>query len=285
MMSMKDLSTEPYRPDWCPGCGNFIILNALKQAIINLGLKREDVVVVSGIGCSSKLPQWINVFGLHGLHGRGIPLAMGAKMANKKLNVIVIGGDGDIYGEGINHFIEAVRDNVNITLLVHDNRIYSLTKGQASPTTPRGAITSSTPLGNLSYPLNPVALAVSQECGFVARSSTSHMQHLTKMIMDAISFDGFSYVDILQECVTFNKLNTAKWYRENCYEIEKGYNPADRAKAFEKAMQYDKIPIGLIYRTEKKEFTSSHPVLKNIPLVKRKLDEKSINLLMDEISF
>ena len=284
MTTMKELSTDPYKPDWCPGCGNFVILHAVKQALVNLGLKKEEVVITSGIGCSSKFPQWINVFGLHGVHGRGLVMALGIKMANKKLKVIVVGGDGDIYGEGVNHFIEAIRDNVDITLLVHDNLIYGLTKGQASPITPKGRVTSSTPLGNPAYPLNPIALAISQDCGFVGRSTTSHMQHLVKIIMDAISYDGFSYVDILQQCVTFNKVNTMKWYKDHCYEIVK-HKVGDKKKALDLAFKEDKLPIGVIYNINKDEFCKGHPILNKVPLVKRKLDELNFKDLLNEISY
>jgi len=214
-------------PDWCPGCGNFIILAALKKAIKNLKLKKENIVITSGIGCSSKLPQYIDVFGLHGLHGRGIPMAQGIKMANKKLKIIVIGGDGDVYGEGINHFISAIRDDTDITLLVHNNFNYALTKGQDSPTTDGS--------------LKPVSLALSQDCGFVARSTTAHMAHLTDIITKAIQYNGFSFVDILQECVIYNKKQNTKWYRENTCLLKNNIN--------------GKIPIGIFSNKKKKRFS------------------------------
>ncbi|MCK5107804.1 MAG: 2-oxoacid:ferredoxin oxidoreductase subunit beta [Nanoarchaeota archaeon] len=284
MSTIKELGTGKYVPDWCPGCGNFITLMAVKKALSELGWNKEDVVIASGIGCSSKFPQWVNTFGLHGLHGRGLPMALGVKMANKKLKVIVIGGDGDVYGEGVNHFIEAIRDNIDVTLLVFDNSIYSLTKGQASPTTPRMMVTSSSPKGNLSYPLNPLSLAISQECSFVARSHTANMTHMTDIIKKALMHEGFSFVNILQECVTFNKINTAKWFKENTYELV-DHNTQDKMSALVKADETEKLPIGVLYYNMKQTFENAHTVLKQKKaLIERKIDEADMDSLFKEFS-
>jgi 2-oxoglutarate ferredoxin oxidoreductase subunit beta len=284
MTNIQELSTGKYVPDWCPGCGNFVTLMAVKKAISELGWKKEDVVIASGIGCSSKFPQWVNTFGLHGLHGRGIPMGLGVKMANKKLKVIIVGGDGDVYGEGVNHFVEALRDNIDVTLLVFDNSVYSLTKGQASPTTPRRRVTASSPLGNLSYPLNPLTMAISQECSFVARSHTANMNHLTDTIKKALSHKGFSYVNILQECVTFNKINNSKWLRENTYELV-NHNTQDKISALIKAGETDKLGIGVFYYNMKETFEDAHVVLKQKKaLVERKIDEADVNSLLKEFS-
>lgn len=284
MSTIKELSTGKYVPDWCPGCGDYAILMAVKKAIVELGWKREDIVIASGIGCSSKFPQWVNTFGLHGLHGRGLPMALGVKMANKKLKVIVVGGDGDVYGEGVNHFIEAIRDNIDITLLVFDNSIYSLTKGQASPTTPRMRVTNSSPSGNLSYPLNPLALAISQECSFVARSHTANVAHMTDIIKKALMHEGFSYVNILQECVTFNKINTSKWFKENTYVLV-DHNTQDKLTAISKASEEEKLPIGVLYYNKKETFGKAHVVLKQKKaLVERKIDEADVAALLKEFS-
>jgi 2-oxoglutarate ferredoxin oxidoreductase subunit beta len=286
MVELKKLSTGKYTPDWCPGCGDFGILMALKKAIVKLNLKPEEILVVSGIGCSSKLPQWLNTFGFHGLHGRGLPIALGAKIANKKLKIIVIGGDGDIYGEGIMHFIHAFRKNIDVTLLVHDNSVYGLTKGQTSPTTPHGRVTTSTPLGNYDTPLNPLALAISQGAPYVARGYSGNLKHLTNQISDAISFKGFSFVNIFQPCVTWNKINDYEWFNKRVFDLnEKKYrhNPKNQFKALERAYSEDKLPIGLFYKNERKLFEEEHIVLKKIPLVKQKIESISITNLLDEL--
>ncbi|MFH1589434.1 MAG: thiamine pyrophosphate-dependent enzyme [archaeon] len=286
MTDMKSLSTESYTPDWCPGCGNFMILSAIKKALIKLNIKERDVLIVSGIGCSSKLPQWINTFGYHGLHGRGLPVGTGAKIANKKLHVIVIGGDGDVYGEGMNHFIHALRKNINVTLLVHDNQIYGLTKGQISPTSIKGAKTKSTPLiGGLDDSINPLTLAVAQRASFIARGFAGDLVHLSDMIAEAIDFKGFAFVDIFQPCVTFNKLNTFDWFRSRVYDLQKkGYKPNDIGKAFKKSLELgNKIPIGVFFKEERQLYEDTHPILKTGTLVKQNIDNVSINKLLDEL--
>jgi len=285
MVDLNDLSTGSYVPDWCPGCGDYIILNALKRAIVKLNLNPKDVVVVSGIGCSSKLPQWINTFGYHGVHGRGLPVGTGVKLANKKLNVVVIGGDGDVYGEGMNHFIHALRKNINITLLVHDNQIYALTKGQASPTTIRGDKTKTTPLGTFDDPINPMALAVAQRASYIARSFAGDLDHLANTIADAIAFKGFAFVNIFQPCVTWNKHNTYDWFKERIYDLQKArYKPNNIERAFKKSLEgYEKIPVGVFFKEERELFEDSHPILKTTPLVKQKIDDVSIKALMDEL--
>ncbi|MBU0471562.1 MAG: 2-oxoacid:ferredoxin oxidoreductase subunit beta [Nanoarchaeota archaeon] len=284
MVEMKDLSTGTYVPDWCPGCGNFLILNALKKAVVQLKLNPKDVVVVSGIGCSSKLPQWINVFGYHGVHGRGLPVGTGIKLANKKLHVIVIGGDGDVFGEGMNHFIHALRKNINITLLVHDNQIYGLTKGQTSPTSMTGDRSTSSPRGNAFDPINPIALAVAQKTPYIARTFAGDLKHMTNIFADAISFKGFSFVNIFQSCVTWNKHNTNQWFKERVYDLQaEGYKADNIEKAFKKALEgYEKIPIGVFYKEERPLFEDEHPILKKTPLVKQKL-EIDIKRFMEEL--
>lgn len=285
MVELKELSTGDYTPDWCPGCGNFGIINALKRALVELGLEKHEVVIVSGIGCSSKLPQWINTFGFHGIHGRGLPIGMGAKIANKDLKVIIIGGDGDVYGEGMDHFVEGLRKNVDVTLLVHNNEIYGLTKGQTSPTTKKERPTKSTPYGRFDEPVNPLALAVSQKAPFVARSFGGDLKHLTKMLVEAISFKGFSYVDVMQPCITFNKQTNFKWYRERVSDLqEQGYKPNNLEKAFEKTMlDGEEIPIGLFYKDDsRKTYEEMHPVLKEKPLIKYNLKNVSVDKLMEE---
>ncbi|NQU97933.1 2-oxoacid:ferredoxin oxidoreductase subunit beta [Candidatus Woesearchaeota archaeon] len=289
MVTINDLSTGDYVPDWCPGCGNYSILNGLKRAIVKLKLKPRDVLVVSGIGCSSKLPQWIDVNGYHGVHGRGLPVGTGAKLANKNLHVIVVGGDGDVYGEGMNHFIHALRKNVNITLLVHDNQIYGLTKGQTSPTSMKGDKSTTSRRGNFDDPINPIALAVAQRTSYVARTFAGDLEHMTDTIADAIAFKGFAFINILQPCVSFNKHNTFVWFKERVYDLQKkGYKPNNVEKAFKKAYEgwdsgWDKIPLGVFYKEKKPLFEDDHPVLAKTPLVKQSIDNISIKKLLDEL--
>jgi 2-oxoglutarate ferredoxin oxidoreductase subunit beta len=260
------------KPAWCPGCGDFGILNSVKKALVELGKEPHEVVLVSGIGQASKLPHYLKCNVFDGLHGRLLPVAQGVKIANKDLTVIAVGGDGDNYGEGGNHFIHAMRRNVNITLLVHNNQIYGLTKGQASPTSDLGMMTKVQSQGVLLNPFNPIAIAVTLDCGFVARGFAGEMEQLTGLIKEAVSYNGFALVDILQPCVTFNKVNTYKWYRERVYNVNKDsvYNNSDRIKAFEKSLEWgDKIPIGIIYRKPKTPYDDIIKILKSGPLVKK----------------
>jgi 2-oxoglutarate ferredoxin oxidoreductase subunit beta len=262
------------KPAWCPGCGNFGILKALNKALVELELEPYQVLLVSGIGQSGKLPHYTrgNVF--NSLHGRSIPPAIGAKIANSELVVIAISGDGDGYGEGGNHFIHACRRNHDITYLVHNNQVYGLTKGQASPTSDPGFITKTTPYG-ASAPLNPIALAIISGATFVGRSFAGDIDHLSSLIMSGISHKGFALIDILQPCVAFNHKNTFKWYRERVYKLENedGYNPNDKQAALVKAQEWgDKIPIGIIYRNEIPTYEEQLPALSRGPLVNQQVD-------------
>lgn len=237
---------------WCPGCGNFGILNALKQALVELALGPYQVLIVSGIGQAAKLPHYLKCNTFNGLHGRTLPVAFASKAVNNKLTVIAIGGDGDGYAEGGNHFIHAMRRNPDITYLVHNNQIYGLTKGQASPTTDLGTKTGTTPLGSCEIPENPLAIAVASNCSFVARAFSGDILHLTNIIKEAITHKGFSLVDILQPCVTFNKINSYQWYKERVYKLDASYNPADKVEAFKKALEWgEKIPIGVIFKSDR----------------------------------
>lgn len=255
-------------PAWCPGCGNFPILEAVKGALVEIGLSPHQVLIVSGIGQSGKLPHYLRCNTFNGLHGRTLPVATGAKLANHDLVVIAVAGDGDCYGEGGNHLIHAIRRNVNITLLVHNNQIYGLTKGQASPTSESGLATKLQPGGVLLAPFNPISFAVSQNAGFVARSFAGDIPHLTGMIREAVQHRGFSLVDILQPCVTFNRLNTYSWYKERIYRLEEGYAPEDRMRAFEKGLEWgERIPVGVIFRNSRPAFEEQIPALGKGPLV------------------
>ncbi len=255
-------------PAWCPGCGNFPILKAVKQAFVELGLSPHQVLIVSGIGQSGKLPHYMRCNTFNGLHGRTLPVATGVKIANHELVVVAVAGDGDCYGEGGNHLIHTIRRNLNITVMVHNNQIYGLTKGQASPTTDSGFVTKLQPEGVILSPFNPVTFAVSQNAGFVARGFSGDIPHLTELIKEAVNHRGFSIIDILQPCVTFNKLNTYSWYKERVYQLDKNYDPEDRAQAFEKGFEWEeKIPVGVIYKNNRPAFEEQIPALKKGPLV------------------
>lgn len=266
MPSIDDYKGQ--KPAWCPGCGNFGILRAVKQAFVELGLEPHQVLLVSGIGQAGKLPHYLRCNTFNGLHGRTLPVATGAKLTNHELTVVAVAGDGDCYGEGGNHLIHAIRRNINITLIVHNNQIYGLTKGQASPTSDVGMTTKVQPDGVIVSPFNPIALGVSLNVSFVARGFSGDVSHLTGLIKEAINHKGFSMIDILQPCVTFNRLNTFAWYRERVYTLDAGYNPEDRASAFEKSLEWgEKIPIGVIYKSVRQTFEDQIPTLKKGPLV------------------
>lgn len=283
MVSLSDLDTVD-KPTWCPGCGNFSILTALKKAIVELKLEPHNVLVVSGVGCSGHLPQWINTYGFHSLHGRALPVATGARLANKDLTVIAVAGDGDAYGIGMSHFINAIRRNVDINYIVHDNQVYGLTTGQASPTSPKGFVSKSTPFGSMENPVNPIALAIGSGASFVARGFAGDVAHLTKLFVEGIKHKGFALIDVLQPCVTFN--NTYEYFSKRVYKLEdiKTHNPTNRLKAYEKAHEWgEKIPIGVFYKEHKKTYEEEElTMISKIPLIKQKIDNINISKLMDE---
>ncbi len=260
---MCDLNFRISETAWCPGCGDFNIIESLKAALERLEKKPHEVLVVGGIGQAAKTAQYINTNGFCGLHGRALPPAVAAKIVNSSLTVIVDTGDGDSYGEGGNHFIHNIRRNVDITHFVHNNQIYGLTKGQASPTTDMGQVTDVQVAGTLNEPLNPVLLAIALGAGFVARAFSGDTEHLTQIMMEAIKFRGYALVDILQPCVSFNKVNTFQWYNKRVYKLDESYDATDRLKAMEKAMEWgDRIPLGVLYRNEKPVFNNKIEFLK-----------------------
>ncbi len=269
---------------WCPGCGNFGILRAMRKALVELQLPPQRVLMVSGIGQAGKFPHYTRCNVLNGLHGRPVPAAVGAKLANRELTVIAISGDGDAYGEGGNHFIHAMNRNVDMTYMVHNNQVYALTKGQACPTTDLGFTTKMNPQGAW-VSLRPLALAVACDCSFVARGYAADIDHLSRLIQLALTNRGFALVEVLQPCVSFNHKNTYQWYGERVYKLEeqKGYDPADRSAAFNKALEWgDRIPIGVIYRKARPLFEEYIGVQGQPPLVKQKLDPMQFEGLLDE---
>ncbi len=258
----------PLLPTWCPGCGDFGIWTALKSALSGLGIGSDDGLVVYGVGCHGNMYSWMKIYGFAGLHGRTIPVAQGAKLANHKLPVICIAGDGDCLGEGGNHFLHAAKRNPDITVIIHDNQVYGLTTGQASPTAKPGFKTKSTPDGVVDEPINPLTLGLVAGATFVARGFAGDTLGLSEIIKQAINHKGFSVVDVLQPCVTFDHVHTYQWYRQRLYNLEKEYLPDNRLTAITRASQWgDKIPIGIFYKEDKPTAESREPALANGPLI------------------
>lgn len=270
-------------PAWCPGCGNFGILNAFKSAIVELGIEPHQFTIVSGIGQAGKFPHYLKCNTFNGLHGRTLPVATGIRLANHEMLVMAVAGDGDCYGEGGNHLLHAIRRNINVKLFVHNNQIYALTKGQASPTSMEGTTTKNQPFGVFSEQLNPMALAVALDCSFVARGFAGDPAQLKNLIKEAVNHNGFALLDILQPCVTFNKINTYQWYRERVYQIEAEHNPEDRIEAFRRSLEWgERIPTGIIYRNSRPPLEGRIPAIKEKPLVKQAFDKsKAANILQE----
>lgn len=275
-------------PDWCPGCGDFSVLSALQTALAELGLNPYEVLCVSGIGCSSNLPGFLNAYGMHTLHGRSLAVATGAKLGNHQLTVIATGGDGDGYGIGGNHFVHTMRRNVNLTYVVMDNQIYGLTTGQTSPTSVKGMKTKSTPHGNVENPINPIPMAIVGGATYVARGFSGQQKHLVALLKGAILHKGFSLVDVFSPCVTYNKDNTYQWFNPRVKKLEDlGHDPSNFQAAMEKGYQWgDEIPIGLFWhRKDLPTLEDLEPVLEQGgPLACRPLgltDEQSSALIKE----
>jgi len=267
---------------WCLGCGNFLILRALKMALVELGIEPHEVLLASGIGQAAKLPHYTKANVINGLHGRTLSYATGAKIANHELIVIATSGDGDLYGEGGNHFIHTIRRNPDITVIAHNNQVYGLTKGQASPTSDLGFVTRLQTQGVILAPFNPIALAISADASFVSRGFAGDMNHLSKLIREAIGHKGFSLIDVLQPCISFNRVNTFAWYRDRVYKLDDDYAPTDKVTAFQKAQEWgDKIPIGVIYKQDRPIFEEQLPALKEGPLFKGEVDHSLLDNLLE----
>lgn len=271
--TIRDFETHQF-PTWCPGCGDFGIWTALKQALVSLSVEPHQVAVVFGIGCSGNQANFVQAYGFHGLHGRALPLATGLSLANHGLTTIVMGGDGDGYGEGLAHFIHAIRANPNITYIVHNNQVYGLTKGQTSPTSVQGFKTGSTPTGSLDEPINPIALALAADCGYVARGFAGDVAQLRELIVNGVRHLGFALIDVFQPCVTFNHLNTFSWYYQRVKKLsELGHDPTDRLAALTRALDSaDILPTGLFYQRAKPTYQDGLPQLKDGPLVQRAIE-------------
>lgn len=285
---MSSLTADSFKtgflPTWCPGCGDFGIWMALKQALAQLGIGPDDAMIVYGIGCHGNMYDWMNTYAVEGLHGRAIPVAQGIKLANHKLPVIVISGDGDCLGEGGNHFIHAAKRNPDITVIIHDNQVYGLTTGQASPTAKQGFKTKSTPEGVTDEPMNPLTLAISTGATFAARGFAGDIPGLTQLIVDAISHKGFAVVDTLQPCVTFDRVHTYAWYRQRLYQLKnEGYVADNRLRALEKALEWgDRIPLGIFYQEIRPTSEDREPALAEKPLVELPLILDNLEELLKE---
>lgn len=260
---------------WCPGCGNFAIRRALALALSALGLPPERVVLVTGIGQAAKIVHYLRVNGFDGLHGRTIAAAAGIKMANPSLTVIAESGDGDLYGEGGNHLLHNIRRNLDLTVIAHDNRVYGLTKGQASPTAPQGYTTRAQPFGVLSRPLNPLALAIALGAGFVAQTFSGEVEKTAEILARAIRYKGFALVNVLHPCPSWNRVQTFAWYKERLQPVEAlGHDPADRLAALSLVLSpgEDRLPVGvLVEAPPEPTWEERHPVLRQGPVVGRPL--------------
>lgn len=288
MMAVSDFNVKE-KSQWCPGCGNFAIVGAIKGALEELGMPQHQTVISSGIGCSSKLPHYVGTYGFEGLHGRTLPVASGIKLANHKLNVIAVGGDGDGYGIGSGHFVHIMRRNYDLVYIVHDNQIYGLTTGQASPTSQPGMKTKTTPYGVIETPFNPVAVAITGGATFVARVFAGDAAHMKETLKQAIAHKGFALVDVFQPCVTFNKLNTYDFFTKRCYKLQdSGHDSANVNAALEKAFEafstnYERIPIGVFYKAERPTYEEQQPQLKEKALVEQGLDNLDISAAYQEM--
>jgi 2-oxoglutarate ferredoxin oxidoreductase subunit beta len=289
MVTRADFQGEE-RPTWCTGCGNHAILNAIKMALADHDIAPHEIFIVTGIGCGSKLPHYMRVTGLHTLHGRALPVATGARLANHGLRVMTVHGDGDGYGMGLGHMLHAIRRNVNIVDIVQDNRIYGLTKGQYSPTSEPGKRTPTSPSGSIERPVEPLPLAITMGATFVARGYSNELKHLAWLIGESLEHPGYALVDVLQPCVSFNRSYAYDFYNERVYKLEDEpeYDATDRTAAWEKGVEWgDRIPIGIFYRgTPVPTYEEQVPALAAGPLVHQplgKLQQAQIEALKAEI--
>lgn len=285
-VTLANLST-PEMPDWCPGCGDFGILMGIKKAVLALGRPLEETCIVSGIGCSGKLNHFVNTYGFEGIHGRTQPVAQAIKLANHDLNVVAVGGDGDGYGIGMGHFMHAMRRNINMTYIVHNNQIYGLTKGQYSPTTQKGMKSSSSPHGATEEPVNPLKLALASDgVSFIARGFAGDIKHLHELILQGMQHNGYALIDVLQPCVTFNKLNTYDFFKQRVYKLsdDPTYDVTNRDMARQRAEEWDeRIAIGVFYKNESMpRYEDSIQALQQQPLVQHNITNIDVSPLLEE---
>ncbi|MBI2410625.1 MAG: 2-oxoacid:ferredoxin oxidoreductase subunit beta [Candidatus Kerfeldbacteria bacterium] len=284
-MKLTNLQTTE-NPDWCPGCGDFGILMGIKKALIALERPLHETCIVSGIGCSGKLNHFVNTYGFEGIHGRALPLAAAVHLANHKLNVVAVGGDGDGYGIGMAHFMHAMRRNMDMTYIVHNNQVYGLTKGQYSPTTEPGMKTSSSPFGAIETPVNPIKLALASEgISFIARGFAGDIQFLHDIILAGMKHNGFALIDVLQPCVTFNKLNTYEFFKSRVYRLDEDttYDNTNKKMAMERCEEWDtRIATGIFYQVDTPTYEDSLPAIAEKPLVEHDITNIDITPLFKE---
>ncbi|MFA6489274.1 MAG: 2-oxoacid:ferredoxin oxidoreductase subunit beta [Candidatus Micrarchaeia archaeon] len=282
MVTVTDLNNT-HTVQWCPGCGDFGILISLKGALAKLGREPHETVVVSGIGCAGKLPHYIKTYGFEGLHGRSLPPASAIHLANNKLTVVAVGGDGDGYGIGMGHFIHSMRRNLDMTYIVHNNEIYGLTTGQTSPTTKKGYKSKSTPHGAIEQEVNPLLLALSAGATFVARGFSGDIPHLTGLIAEGISHRGIALIDVLQPCTTWRKDLPYELYQKMVYKLEnEGHDRTNLEAAMKKAQETERWPTGVFYKADKPIYTDEIPFIKDSPLVKHDISNVDITKYAEE---
>ena len=309
MLELKQYRTQVHN-DWCPGCGDFGIVNAIQMTLMEMQLESHRVAIFSGIGCSGKTPHFINAYGFHTLHGRVLPIATGARLANPSLTVVAVGGDGDGLGIGAGHFVNTGRRNVDFTYVMYDNAVYGLTKGQASPTLPKGVKTKSMPQPSIVEGLNPIAMAVASGYTFVARSYALDVRHLKQTLRAGIEHRGSAFIDVQQTCPTYNDINTKEWYagedlpvkQPRLYKLEEaGFNgvvsdPSDleevntkKGNALLKSFEWgDKIPVGVFFKVEVPTFEDQlaqrMPILKDRPFVEQDIYNRDVTQLLEELA-
>lgn len=288
MATFKEFRNK-VKPNWCPGCGDFSVLAAMQRAFANVGLEPEEVAIVSGIGCSGRISGYVNAYGLHGVHGRALPIAQGLKLANRDLTVVAAGGDGDGFAIGMGHTVHAIRRNVDITYIVMDNQIYGLTKGQTSPRSAQGFKTKSTPQGSIEQAISPLELALSLNAGFVAQSFSSDLKQLTHVIEEGLKHKGFSLINVYSPCVTYNKINTYEWFKENIVNLDtlEGYDNSNRAQAMQTLMEHEGLVTGVLYQNkERLPYEAMIKGFKEEGLAKQDLNisEEQFNRLMAEFA-
>lgn len=288
MATFKDFRNK-IKPNWCPGCGDYSVLAAMQRAFANIGLEPHDVAVVSGIGCSGRISGYFNAYGFHGVHGRSLPIAQGLKLANRDLTVVAAGGDGDGFAIGMAHTIHAIRRNVNITYIVMDNQVYGLTKGQTSPRSQKGFITKSTPYGSVESPIHPMEMALTAGAGFVAQAFSSDLKQLTDLIEAGVNHKGFSLINVFSPCVTYNKMNTYDFFKENLVNLDEDseYDSSNRHMAMQKLMENNGLITGLIYQNkEQPAYEEMIKGFKEEPLTKQDImiSEQDFNKLVAQFS-
>jgi len=286
MATFKDFRNN-VKPNWCPGCGDFSVQAAIQRAAANVGLEPHELAVISGIGCSGRISGYINSYGFHGIHGRALPIAQGVKMANKDLTVIAAGGDGDGFAIGTGHTIHSIRRNIDITYIVMDNQIYGLTKGQTSPRSEVGFKTKSTPKGSIEAPLSIIEMALTAGATFVAQSFSTDLKDLTSLIEQGMKHKGFSFINVFSPCVTYNKINTYDWFKENLTKLSdiEGYDPSNRMQAMQTVMEHNGLVTGLIYQnTEQKSYQDLVEGYSEVPLANAdlKISKEKFNELISE---